>query len=151
MTCEKAGEVMAKTRSKLLQLGAIFCTYSKVRRYLLYLSKQLYNPQQCFPTSFCMSPTLNVLWFGSHRSSSFRTCWMYLSVQLTVILSVSTSKPRTICLGPTINSNHFSSKREHCPTVMSDNPQIRKIASMVAVKSLSMCSLKAAAASMSLT
>ena len=46
MTCEKAGEVTAKTRSKFLQLGAIFRTYSKVRRYLLYLSKQLYNPQQ---------------------------------------------------------------------------------------------------------
>jgi hypothetical protein len=46
MTCQKAGEVTAKTRSKFLQLGAIFCTYSKVRRYLLYPSKQLYNPQQ---------------------------------------------------------------------------------------------------------
>ena len=45
MTCEKAGEVTAKTRSKFLQLGAIFRTYAKVRRYLLYLSKQLYNPQ----------------------------------------------------------------------------------------------------------
>jgi len=42
MMCEKAGEVTAKTRSKFLQLGAIFRTYSKV----LYLSKQLYNPQQ---------------------------------------------------------------------------------------------------------
>jgi hypothetical protein len=52
MLCEKAGEITAQTRSKLLQLGAIFCayshvrTYSKVRRYLLYPSKQLYNPQQ---------------------------------------------------------------------------------------------------------
>jgi hypothetical protein len=46
MMCEKAGEVTAQTRSKFLQLGAIFRTYSKVRRYLLYLSKQLYNPQQ---------------------------------------------------------------------------------------------------------
>ncbi len=46
MMCEKAGEVTAKTRSKFLQLGTIFRTYSKVRRYLLYLSKQLYNPQQ---------------------------------------------------------------------------------------------------------
>ena len=45
MTCEKAGEVTAKTRSKFLQLGAIFRTYSKVCRYLLYPSKQLYNPQ----------------------------------------------------------------------------------------------------------
>ena len=45
MTCEKAGEVTAKSRSKFLQLGAIFRTYAKVRRYLLYLSKQLYNPQ----------------------------------------------------------------------------------------------------------
>ncbi len=43
------GEVTAKTRSKFLQLGAIFCTYSKVRRYLLYLSKQLYNPQHARP------------------------------------------------------------------------------------------------------
>ncbi len=51
MLCEKAGEVTAQTRSDLLQLGAIFRayshvrTYSKVRRYLLYPSKQLYNPQ----------------------------------------------------------------------------------------------------------
>ena len=51
MMCETAGEVTAQTRSKSLQLGAIFCAYSKVRRYLLYLSKQLYNPQHivlCF-------------------------------------------------------------------------------------------------------
>jgi len=46
MMCERAGEVTAQTRSKSLQLGAIFCAYTKVRRYLLYLSKQLYNPQQ---------------------------------------------------------------------------------------------------------
>ena len=45
MMCEKAGEVTAQTRSKFLQLGAIFRAYSKVRRYLLYLSKELYNPQ----------------------------------------------------------------------------------------------------------
>jgi hypothetical protein len=49
MMCEKAGEVTAKTRSKFLQLGAIFRTYSKVRRYLLYPSKQLYNPQHFVP------------------------------------------------------------------------------------------------------
>ncbi len=50
MMCEKAGEVTAQTRSKSLQLGAIFRAYSKVRTYvrtyLRYLSKQLYNPQQ---------------------------------------------------------------------------------------------------------
>jgi hypothetical protein len=53
MTCEKAGEVTAKTRSKFLQLGVLLLrsksTYFdyvvKVRRYLLYPSKQLYNPQ----------------------------------------------------------------------------------------------------------
>jgi hypothetical protein len=45
MMCKTVGEVTAKTRSSFLQLGAIFCTYSKVRRYLLYRSKQLYNPQ----------------------------------------------------------------------------------------------------------
>jgi hypothetical protein len=50
--CEKAGEVTAQTRSKFLQLGAIFCTYSKVHRYLLYQSKQLYNPQQSSDSSF---------------------------------------------------------------------------------------------------
>jgi hypothetical protein len=46
MMCERSGEVTAQTRSKSLQLGAIFHAYSKVRTYLLYLSKQLYNPQQ---------------------------------------------------------------------------------------------------------
>ncbi len=45
MMCERAGEVTAQTRSKSLQLGAIFRVYSKVCTYLLYLSKQLYNPQ----------------------------------------------------------------------------------------------------------
>ena len=43
--CERAGEVKAQTRSKSLQLKAIFRAYTKVRRYILYLSKQLYNPQ----------------------------------------------------------------------------------------------------------
>ncbi len=52
MMCERAGEVTAQTRSKSLQLGAIFCAYSKVRTYLLYLSKQLYNPQQSFVVYF---------------------------------------------------------------------------------------------------
>ena len=54
MTCEKAGEVTAKTRSKFLQLGILllrskstyFYYVVKVRKYLLYPSKQLYNPQQ---------------------------------------------------------------------------------------------------------
>ena len=54
MTCEKAGEVTTKTRSKFLQLGVLllrskstyFYYVVKVRRYLLYPSKQLYNPQQ---------------------------------------------------------------------------------------------------------
>ena len=49
MMCERAGEVTAQTRSKSLQLGAIFRAYSKVRTYVRtyvwYLSKQLYNPQ----------------------------------------------------------------------------------------------------------
>ncbi len=34
MMCEKAGEVTAQTRSKSLQLGAIFRAYSKVRTYV---------------------------------------------------------------------------------------------------------------------
>ena len=45
MMCERAGEVTAQTSSKYLPLGAIFRAYSKVRGYLLYPSKQLYNPQ----------------------------------------------------------------------------------------------------------
>jgi hypothetical protein len=53
MMCEKAGEVTAQTRSKSLQLGAIFRAYSKVRTYVRtyvrYLSKQLYKPQQAYP------------------------------------------------------------------------------------------------------
>jgi len=46
MMCERAGEITAQTSSKYLPLGAIFRAYSKVRGYLLYPSKQLYNPQQ---------------------------------------------------------------------------------------------------------
>jgi hypothetical protein len=51
MMCERAGEVTALTSSKYLPLGAIFRTYSKVRGYLLYPSKQLYNPQHPPPVS----------------------------------------------------------------------------------------------------
>ena len=51
---KKAGEVTAQTRSKSLQLGAIFRAYSKVRTYLLYLSKQLYNPQQSECVCVCL-------------------------------------------------------------------------------------------------
>jgi hypothetical protein len=50
MMCERAGEVTAQTSSNYLSLGAIFRAYSKVRGYLLYPSKQLYNPQQLFHT-----------------------------------------------------------------------------------------------------
>jgi hypothetical protein len=66
MTCEKAGEVTAKARSKFLQLGAIFRTYSKVRRYLLYLSKQLYNPQQRSPLA------------SSYRAEMLGLCCLHL-------------------------------------------------------------------------
>jgi hypothetical protein len=66
MMCEKAGEVTAQTRSKSLQLGAIFRAYSKVRTYLRtyvrYLSKQLYNPQQV-PFS-CHTRKLRVVSFS---------------------------------------------------------------------------------------
>jgi hypothetical protein len=64
MMCERAGEVTAQTRSMSLPLGAIFCAYSKVCRYLLYLSKQLYNPQQ-MGSSSCLPA-----WEASPRSSS---------------------------------------------------------------------------------
>ncbi len=69
----------------------------------------------------------------------------------TVILLVSTTRPRTICLGPTINSSHFSIDRGHWQMDISGLPQTIKIALMVAARSLSMLFFQAAAASMSST
>ena len=43
MMCEWQGKSQPKLRSMLLHFGSIFCMYVEVCRYLLYLSKMLYN------------------------------------------------------------------------------------------------------------
>ena len=56
--CERQGKSWLKHRSKFLQLGSIFRPNSKVRRYLLYPPKQLYNPQQtATATAIAMATT----------------------------------------------------------------------------------------------
>ncbi len=71
--CERAGEVTAQTSSKYLPLGAIFHAYSKVRGYLPYPSKQLYNPQQspCPLSPGALSPSTkaHLVLFGGGKKS----------------------------------------------------------------------------------
>ena len=55
MMCEKAGEVTAKTRSKFLQLGAIFRTYSKVHGICL---SNYITPNSVYCHRICDRPLL---------------------------------------------------------------------------------------------
>ena len=81
MMCERAGEVTAQTSSKYLPLGAIFRAYSKVRGYLLYPSKQLYNPQHT-PVAHSLCHHCNTGGTTPNRArSSFNRAVLIIAVQ----------------------------------------------------------------------
>ena len=94
-----------------------------------------------FLVSFCASDTLKQRRFECHVvSSNFNTSWRYFSGMETIILSVSIMRPRIICQGPMINSDHLSIANGHCLTNSLGSPMTTKIASIIAASTIFICS-----------
>ena len=105
-----------------------------------------------FPVSFCASDTLNRCRLECHVVfSKFNTSLRYLSGMETIILSVSMMRPRMICRGLMIKLAHLSIANGHCLTNSLGSPMTTKMASIIAARTIFICSILIASITASLT
>ncbi len=105
-----------------------------------------------FPVSFWASDTLKRRRFGCQAESSrSQTYVRYLMGIATMSRFVLMMSPRPICLGPITSSFHLSIARGHCLTESLGLPITVKIASIIAARTIFMCSILVASINASLT
>ena len=94
----------------MLQFGSIFCTYVEVPRYLLYLSKILYNPN----THHCLD-AVNNMPYGIGR------------VQINFDINrctVGRVSPRGLCDGAQWASQMYIPMQELCTSAQPESPEV---------------------------
>ena len=105
-----------------------------------------------FPVSFCASDTLNRRRLGCQvESRRSRTSFRYLRGIATVSRLVSMMSPRPICLGPITSSVHLSIAKGHWRTESLGSPMTVKIASIIAARTIFICSILVASINASST